>query len=98
MLQIILDVMVILPYPPQLKEGHKDSCVLVQTVKWADLKYFLLSQSTCTISSQKYSNNEIEKAASTLCDPRAAVARFTSISCLHLNGDAIPGVIQQQEL
>ena len=39
----------------------------------------------------------IEKAASTLCDPRAAVARFTTISCLHLNerGGAIPGDIWQ---
>ena len=34
---------------------------------------------------------------STLCHSRAAVATFTTISCLHLNerGSAIPGDIQQ---
>ena len=26
---------------------------------------------------------------------QSAVARFTTISCLHLNGGAIPGVIRQ---
>ena len=30
MLQTILDVMDILPYPPQLQEEHKDPCVLDQ--------------------------------------------------------------------
>ena len=46
-------------------------------------------QNACLIST--------EKAASTLCDPRAAVARFTTISCLHLNESegVIPGDIRQ---
>jgi hypothetical protein len=39
----------------------------------------------------------IEKAASTFCDPRAAVARFTTVSCLHLNGGAIPGYIHMYD-
>ena len=32
-----------------------------------------------------------------MCDPRAAIARFTTISCLHLNERdvAIPGDVQQ---
>ena len=35
------------------------------------------------------------KAASTLFDPRAAVARFQTISCLDEIGGAIPGDIRQ---
>ena len=41
-----------------------------------------------------------KKPASTLCDPRATVARFTPNSCLRLNerGGAIPGVTCMPQL